>query len=109
MASKERRSNVQITESSVPDALWLSRELEVTTCVYEAMKTPSMVAEQRGLAGSQGPGPREPRSQLCPGLALARDLGKSYSFSGPQFHLLTNDCKNPILPPKACRDAEVGN
>ena len=50
---EEWRINLKGTESSVPNAMGLSRELEVTTCVCLAMKTPPTAAGHRGLGESQ--------------------------------------------------------
>lgn len=52
---------------------------------------------------------RESSSGLCSGLARARDLEHVTPLPGPQFPLLTNDCKNFVLPPRVRKEAEVGN
>lgn len=52
---------------------------------------------------------RESRSQLCSGLAHAHDLEHVTPLPEPQSPLLTNDCKNFVLLPRVCKEAEVGN
>lgn len=74
---EEWRINLKGTESSVPDAMGLSRELEMTTCVCLAMKTPPTEAGHRGLgeSGQERPGPTS-----APGLLILLTLA-SHSHS----------------------------